>query len=43
MIQDMKTTLTRICTLTMLMMFSMGAYADVKVLYGENGTEKYRT
>ena len=41
MIQDMKTTLTRLFLVIMLMMFSMGASADVKVLYGEKGTEKF--
>ena len=41
MIQDMNKTLTRLFTLMLLMMVSMGARADVKVLFGENGTEKY--
>lgn len=39
MIQDMKTTLTRLFTVMMLIMVSMGAMADVKVLFGEKGTE----
>ena len=38
---DMKTILTKLFTMLMLMMFSMGAYADVKVLYGEKGAEKF--
>ena len=41
MIQDMKTILTRLFTVTMLMMISMVAKADVKVLYGEKGTETF--
>ena len=41
MIQDMKTTLTRLLMVIMLMIFSMGAKADVKVIYGEKGTEKF--
>jgi hypothetical protein len=39
MIQDMKTTLTRLFTVMMLIMVSMGAKAEVKVLFGEKGTE----
>ena len=39
MIQDMKTTLTRLFTVMMLIIVSMGAMADVKVLFGEKGTE----
>lgn len=41
MIQDMNKTLTRLFTVALLMMVSMGARAEVKVLFGENGTEKY--
>ena len=41
MIQDMNKTLTRLFTVALLMMVSLGARADVKVLFGENGTEKY--
>ena len=41
MIQDMKTILTRMFTVVVLMMISMAARADVKVLYGEKGTEKF--
>ena len=41
MIQDMNKTLTRLFTVALLMMVSMGAKAEVKVLFGENGTEKY--
>ena len=37
----MNKTLTRLFTLMLLMMVSMGARADVKVLFGEKGTEKY--
>lgn len=37
----MNNVMTRICTLLLLMMFSMGVQADVKVLYGEKGTEKF--
>lgn len=33
--------MTRLFTLLLLMAFSMGAQADVKVLFGENGTEKF--
>lgn len=40
-IKDMKTTLTRLFTVALLMMVSMGASADVKILYGEKGTEKF--
>ena len=39
MIQDMKTTLTRMFTVVMLIMVSMVAQADVKVLFGEDGKE----
>ena len=39
MIQDMKTTLTRLFTVMMLIMVSMVAQADVKVLFGEDGKE----
>ena len=39
MIQDMRTTLTRLFTVMMLIIVSMGAMADVKVLFGEKGTE----
>lgn len=41
MTKDMKTILTRLFTVIMLMMFSMGAYADVKVLFGENGDDVF--
>lgn len=41
MTHDMKKTLMRMLTLMLLMMVSLGARADVKVLFGENGTEKY--
>ena len=37
----MNKTLTRLFTLMLLMMVSMGARAEVKVLFGEKGTEKY--
>ena len=37
----MNKTLTRLFTLMLLMMVSMGARADVKVLFGEKGTDKY--
>lgn len=33
--------MTRLMTVIMLMIFSMGAKADVKILYGEKGTEKF--
>lgn len=39
MIQDMNKTLTRLFTIALLMMVSMGARAEVKVLFGVNGTE----
>ena len=39
MIQDMNNTLTRLFTVALLMMVSLGAKADVKVLFGEKGTE----
>ena len=35
MIRDMKKAMTRIFVLALLMMASMGAWADVKVVYGE--------
>ena len=35
----MKTYMTRILTVVLLMMFSMGASADVKIFYGEKGEE----
>lgn len=41
MTHDMKKTLMRMLTLMLLMMFSMGAYADVKVLFGENGDDVF--
>ena len=41
--QDMKTILTRLFTVLMLMMFSMGVKADVKVLFGEKGDEKFKS
>ena len=37
----MKTILTRLFTVIMLMMINMVAKADVKVLYGENGSETF--
>lgn len=37
----MKTTLTRLFTVALLMMVSMGAKADVKVLYGESGNDTF--
>ena len=39
MIQDMKTILTRLFTVALLMMVSLGVRAEVKVLFGEKGTE----
>ena len=39
MIQDMKTILTRMFIVVVLLMVSLGARANVKVLFGENGTE----
>ena len=39
MIQDMKKTLTRLFTVALLLMVSLGARAEVKVLFGVNGTE----
>ena len=39
MIHDMNKTLTRLFTVALLMMVSLGARADVKVLFGEKGTE----
>ena len=41
MTHDMKKTLMRMLTLMLLMMVSLGARAEVKVLFGEKGTEKY--
>ena len=41
MTHDMKKTLTRLFTVALLMMVSLGARAEVKVLFGEKGTEKY--
>lgn len=41
MTRDMKTILTRLFTVLMLIFFSMGAEAQVKVLFGEEGTEKF--
>ena len=43
MIQDMNKTLTRLFTIALLMMVSMGAWAEVKVLFGVNGTELQST
>ena len=43
MIQDMKTKLTRLFTVALLIMVSMGAMADVKVLFGEKGDDKVKT
>ena len=43
MIQDMKTKLTRLLTVVVLIMVSMGAMADVKVLFGEKGDDKVKT
>ena len=43
MIQDMKTILTRLFTVMLLIMVSMGAMADVKVLFGEKGDDKVKT
>ena len=43
MTQDMKTILTRLFTVALLMMVSMGAMADVKVLFGEKGDDKVKT
>ena len=37
----MKTYMTRLFTVLMLAMVSMGAWADVKVVYGEKGEEKF--
>ena len=39
MTQDMKTILTRMFTVALLMMVSLGVRAEVKVLFGEKGTE----
>ena len=39
----MKTTLTRLFTVMMLIMVSMGAKADVKVLFGENGDDTFKS
>ena len=38
---DMSNIMMRLFTVVMLMVFSMGASADVKVLYGEKGAEKF--
>ena len=43
MTQDMKTTLTRLFTVMMLIIVSMGAMADVKVLYGEKGESTFKS
>ena len=43
MLRDMKTTLTRLFTVMMLIMVSMGAKADVKVLFGENGDDTFKS
>ncbi|MBR6945290.1 MAG: hypothetical protein IKH64_05010, partial [Prevotella sp.] len=37
----MNNILIRTCTLILLMMFSMGVQADVKVLFGENGDDEF--
>ncbi len=42
MIRDMKKAMTRIFALALLMMVSMGAWADVKVVYGEDGKDTYK-
>lgn len=39
----MKTTLTRLFTVMMLIMVSMGAKADVKVLFGEKGESTFKS
>lgn len=39
----MKTILTRLFTVALLMMVSLGAKADVKVLFGEKGDDKVKT
>ena len=39
MTRDMNKTLMRILSIALLMMISIGAWADVKVIYGEKGTE----
>ena len=39
MTHDMKKTLTRLFTVALLLMVSLGARAEVKVLFGVNGTE----
>ena len=39
----MKTTLTRLFTVALLMMVSLGAKANVKVLFGEKGDDKVKT
>ena len=39
MVQDMKAIMTRLFTVALLMMVSIGAGAQVKVLFGEKGTE----
>ena len=39
----MKTTLTKLLTVMMLIMVSIGAKAQVKVLFGENGDDKFKS
>ena len=39
----MKITLTRLLTVVMLIIVSMGAKAQVKVLFGENGDDKFKS
>lgn len=41
MTRNMNNIMTKLFTVIMLMMFSMGAYADVKVLFGENGDDVF--
>lgn len=41
MTRDRSNIMMRIFTVALLMIFSMGARADVKILYGEKGTEKF--
>lgn len=43
MIQDMKVTLTRLFTVMMLIIVSMAAGAQVKVLFGEKGDDKFKS
>ena len=40
--QDMNNLLIRMCTLLLLIFVSMGAKADVKVLFGENGDDEFK-